>query len=70
MLLTQYEIRDPCPFQNSLKEISKYGKFPKISNSLFHTFLPILFFVLLFLKILSGMANIVDADQIAPLGAV
>ena len=50
---------------------SVYGKCPKISNTLFHTFLVyILLFLQLFLKILSGisgMANSVDLDQTAPI---
>ena len=42
----------------------EYGKCPKTSNTLFHTFLAqILLFMQLFLKILSGMANCVDPDQ-------
>ena len=49
----------------------EHGKCPKISNSLFHTFFAsILLFMWLFLKIPSGMANSVDPDQTAPLGAV
>ena len=49
----------------------KYSKCPKISNTLFHTFLAqILLFMQLFLKIPSGMANSVDPDQTAPSGAV
>ena len=48
-----------------------YGKCPKISNTLFHTFLAkILLFMQLFHKILSGMANSVDPDQTAPSGVV
>ena len=51
--------------------LQKYGKCPKISKSLFHTFLDkILLFVQLFLKILSEMANSVDHDQTAPSEAV
>ena len=50
---------------------SIYGKCSKISNTLFHIFLAyILLFMLLFLKVLHGMANIVDSDQTAPWGAV
>ena len=52
-------------------KIVNYGLYPKISNSLLQTlFAQILLFIQLFLKILSGMTNIVDADQTAPLGAV
>ena len=48
-----------------------YGKFPKISNTLFSTFLAqILRFMQLFLKILSGMADSVDLDETAPSGAI
>ena len=44
----------------------RYCKFPKISNTLLHTFLPkFCFFTQLFLKILSGMVNSVDPDQTA-----
>ena len=40
-------------------------------QTLFHTsFAYILLFILLFLKICSGMVNSVDPDQIAPEGAV
>ena len=40
-------------------------------NILFHTFFGlILFFIQLFLKAFSGMANSVDPDQTAPSGAV
>ena len=47
------------------------GKCPKISNTLFHTFLAYIFiFIQLFLKILSGMANRIDQDQTASSGAV
>ena len=47
-----------------------YGKYPKILNTLFHTFLACFWlFVQLFLKILSGMANSVDPYQIAPSGS-
>ena len=48
-----------------------YSKCPKISNTLFHTFLAeILLFMHLSLKMLSGMANNEDPDQTAPSGAV
>ena len=42
-----------------------YGKCPKISNTLFHTFFCLFFFLFmqLFPNILSGMANSVDPDQ-------
>ena len=41
-----------------------FGKCPKISNTLFHTyFASILLFMQLFLKILSGIANSVDRNQ-------
>ena len=51
--------------------LAYYGKCPKISNTLFHTFLAqILLIVQLFLKILNGTAHSVDPDQTAPEGAV
>ena len=44
-----------------------YGKFPKISNTYCILFWPkFLFFVQLFLKVLSGMTNSADPDQTAP----
>ena len=46
-----------------------YGKCPKISNTLYHTFLPkfcCCFFMHLFLKILGGKANSVFPNQTAP----
>ena len=47
--------------------VSQYGKYPKISNTLFHThFAEILLFMQLFLKILSEKANSADPDQTAP----
>ena len=47
--------------------ILQYSKCPKISNTLFHTFLPkFYFFMQSFPKILSGRANSVDPDQTAP----
>ena len=46
--------------------LSKYGKYPKISITLFHIFGLNLFFMQLFSKILSGMAKRVNPDQIAP----
>ena len=53
------------------KYCTKYGKCPKILNTLFHTFVDkIMLFMWLFPKILSGMANSVDSDQTAPSGAV
>ena len=59
----------------------KYGKCPKLLNTLFYYyyyfffFLPIFFFFFffsmqLFHKIFSGMANSLDPDQTAPRGAV
>ena len=61
--------RPKAPDKDSLQDT--YGKCPKISNTLFHTILAsILLFMLLLLKILSGMANSVDPDQTAPSGAV
>ena len=40
-----------------------YAMYPKISNTLFHTFLCLNFaFYGLFLKLTSGMANSVDPD--------
>ena len=48
-----------------------YSKCPKISNTLFYTFLVwILLIMQLFLKTHSGMADSVDPDQTAPAGAV
>ena len=49
-----------------------YGKCPKILNTLFHIIIytKFCFFMHLLLKILSGIANSVDPDQTAPLGAV
>ena len=48
----------------------KYGDSPKLLNTLHHTFLPDFFFFLFFMhlchKILGGISNIVDPDQIAP----
>ena len=45
----------------------QYGKCPKISNTLFHTFIGLNFaFYTGFRKILSGMANNVDPDWTAP----
>ena len=46
-------------------EMNRYGKCPKLSNTLFHTFWSGLLFMQLFLKILCGMANSVDPDQTA-----
>ena len=41
-----------------------YGKYPKISNTLFHTFWAKIFlFMQMFLKIFNGMANSVDQEQ-------
>ena len=49
------------------RHINRFGKCPKIINTLFHTFLvKILLIMQLLLKILSGMANNVDPDQTAP----
>ena len=43
---------------------NSYGKYPKILNTLFHTFLAqILLFMQLFPKIASGMANSADPDN-------
>ena len=54
-----------------MSDSKKYGKCPKISNtSLLTLFALILFFMQLFLKILSEKANSVDPDQTAPSGAV
>ena len=51
--------------------IFTHGKCPKIFNTLFYTFLAqILFFMQLFPKIPCRIANSVDPDQTAPLGAV
>ena len=48
-----------------------YSKCPKVSNTLFYTFLAqILLFMQLFPNILSGMANSADPDKTAPSGAV
>ena len=48
-----------------------YGICPKISNTLFHTFFALFLLLMrLFLKILHGIANSVDPDKTAPLGAV
>ena len=47
----------------------EYGKCPKISNTLFRTFLPKFCFKQLFLIVLCGLANTVDSNQPA-LGAV
>ena len=48
-----------------------YGKCPKISNILFHTFLALtLLFMQFFIKIPNGNANSGDPDQTAPSGAV
>ena len=56
---------------SSLGHKTIYGKCSKIWNTLFHTFLAkILPFMLLFLKILTGMTNSVDPDQTAHSGAV
>ena len=47
------------------------SKCPKILNTLFHIILAwILLFMQLFLKLLNGMANGVDPDQMSPSGAV
>ena len=50
----------------------QYSKCLKISNNLFQKFygLNFAFFMLLFHKMLGGMANNVDPDQTAPSGAV
>ena len=49
----------------STREI-QYSKYPKIWNSLIHTFLVCFFlFVQLFLKIVSGMANSAEPDETA-----
>ena len=49
------------------KTACKFSKCPKISNTLFHTFLvQILLFMQLFPKIPCGMANSGDPDQTAP----
>ena len=59
---------DLCPRWG---HVQRYGKCPKISNTLFHTILAyILLFMQLSIKIICGMANSVDPDQTAPLGAV
>ena len=47
-----------------------YSKCPKILNTLFRTFFTIILLFMLFLKILSGMANSFDSDQTASKGAV
>ena len=52
-----------------LRKVS--SKCPKILNTLFHIILAwILLFMQLFLKLLNGMANGVDPDQMSPSGAV
>ena len=51
--------------------LEDYSKCVKILNTLFHTFMAQnLLFMLLFLKILSEMANSVDPDHTAISGAV
>ena len=53
------------------EHVCVYGKGPKILNISFHASLAqILLVMQLFLRILSGMANSVDPDHIAPSGAV
>ena len=63
-MLTGYVPSDMCT----------YSKCPKILNTLntpsFTGIALILLFMQLFLKIFNGIANSVDPDQTAPLGAV
>ena len=61
----------PVPLNEILEQI--YGKCPKLSNTLFYTFLAqILLFMQMFPKVHvpNGMANSVNPDQTAPSGAV
>ena len=66
-ILCNENIRSFCSTESSFS----YNKCPRISNILFHTFLPkFCFFFSCLLKILSKMANGVDPDQTNPSGAV
>ena len=57
--------------QHAHRYSTNYNKCRKILNTLFQTIWPkFCFFMQLFLKIFSGMANSVDPDQTAPSGAV